>query len=77
MEQERSAKLEMELKREQRKAEELELAVEKERQLGLQKIEIEKGTARQLKREIMSLEGQRDGLNSQVIIIISPEMSNS
>jgi hypothetical protein len=70
LEQERCGKLELELQREQQKAEELESVVEKEKQLGQQKIEIEKGIIQELKRELLTVEGQRDSLNAQVMEIV-------
>jgi hypothetical protein len=70
LEQERCTKLELELQRVQQKAEELESAVEKEKQLGQQKIEIEKGIIQELKRELLTVEGQQDSLNAQVTRIV-------
>jgi hypothetical protein len=45
----------------------LETAVEKEKQLGQQKLEIETEIVHELKRELLIVEGQRDSLNSQVM----------
>ncbi|XP_069680061.1 A-kinase anchor protein 9-like isoform X4 [Periplaneta americana] len=66
LEHEKLAKLQLDLQRERRRAEELEAAVEKERQLGIQRLEIEKEIIQDLKREFVGLEGQRDSLNSQL-----------
>jgi hypothetical protein len=66
-EQERREKLELELQREKQKAKELELAVEREKQLGQQRVDIEKEIVQELKREFLTLEGQRDSLSTQVM----------
>jgi uncharacterized protein YgiM (DUF1202 family) len=66
LEKERSAKLDLELRREKQRCKELETAVEKEKQLGQQKLEIETEIIRELKRELLIVEGQRESLTSQV-----------
>jgi hypothetical protein len=71
LEQERCEKLKLELQREKQKGKELEIAVEKEKQLGQQKVEIEKEMIQELKREFLTLEGQRDSLSAQVMKIAS------
>jgi hypothetical protein len=70
LEQERCEKLELELRRVQRRAEELESAAVKEKQLGQQKMETEKGMIQELKRDLLTLEGQRDSLIAQVMGIV-------
>jgi hypothetical protein len=74
LEQERCEKLKMELRREKQKVEELEVAVEKEKQLGQQKAEIEREIIQDLKREFLTLEGQRDSLTTQVTKIASARL---
>jgi hypothetical protein len=74
LEQERCGKLELELRRVQRKAEELESAVMKDKQLGQQKVEIEKGIIQELKRDLLTVEGQRDSFNAQVTGIMVSEL---
>jgi hypothetical protein len=71
LEQKRCTELELDLQRVQQKAEELESLVEKEKQLGQQKIEIEKGRIQELKRELLTVEGQRDSLSAQVMGVMS------
>jgi len=66
LEKERNAKLDLELQREKQRGKELETAVEKEKHLGQQKLEIEREIVRELKRELLIVEGQRDSLTSQV-----------
>lgn len=66
LEQERYGKLELELQRVKRKADELESAVAKEKQLGQQKIDIEKRIIQELKRDLLTVEGQRDNFSAQV-----------
>jgi glucose-6-phosphate-specific signal transduction histidine kinase len=66
LEQEQSGKLELELERVKRKAEELDSALAKEKQLGQQKIDVEEGIIQELKRELLTVEGQRDSFNAQV-----------
>jgi hypothetical protein len=70
LEQERCAELELELQRVQQKADELESALEKEKQQGQQKMEIEKGLIQELKKELLTMVRQRDGLSAQVVGIV-------
>jgi hypothetical protein len=77
LEQERCKKLELELQKEKQKTKELEVAVEKEKQLGQQKVEIEKEIIQELKREFLTLEGQRDSLSTQVMQIASARLDNT
>jgi hypothetical protein len=72
--QERCEKLELEARREEEKVEELEVALEKERQLWQQKVEIEREIIKELKREFVTLEGQRDRLRAQVMKIASARL---
>jgi hypothetical protein len=74
LERERCEELKLELQREKQKGKEMEIAVEKEKQLGQQKVEIEKEIIQELKREFLTLEGQRDSLSAQVMKIASARL---
>lgn len=74
LEQERCEKLELAFQKEKQKAEEMEFAVEKEKQLGQQKVEIEREIIQELKREFLTLEGERDSLSTQVMKIASARL---
>jgi hypothetical protein len=73
--QERSAQLELELQKEKQRGEKLKTAVLKEKQLGWQKLEIERGITQELKRKLLIVEGQRDSLNTQVMQVDTKTVS--
>jgi hypothetical protein len=75
LEQERCEKLELELQREKQKVKELEIAMVKEKQMGQQKVETEREIIQELKREFLTLEGQRDSLNAQVMKVASARLN--